>query len=140
MGARTGWHLCALGCARKLKLLHCPFPSAITHFPALEFVFSSSQHVNYFTGQQSLVRASGAVSGLSAPTPFPWQQQHSQGRKLHYGHAQLERCSLPEMGLLFGFCCFALPCSLFFPPPFFPKFASQQNSQSGQSWVPLAEQ
>lgn len=41
----------------KLELLHCPFPSAITHFPALGVVSSPPLQVNDFTGQQNLVRA-----------------------------------------------------------------------------------
>lgn len=60
----------------KLELLHCPFPSAITHFPALGVVSSPPLQVNDFTGQQNLVRAVPCRDDRSHPIPmaFPGQE------------------------------------------------------------------
>lgn len=127
MATRPGGHLCALG-AGKLELLCCSFPSALTHFPALEFVFSPCK---LFHGS--------AEPGIIRSHPIPMATAASQGRELHSATNNLS--AAPSLRWVCAWVLLlALSWSLFSPPPFFPKFTSQQNSQSGQSLFPWTEQ
>lgn len=105
---------CALGCAgRHRGPTAAPLPHFFCnrlHLPAVEFVFSPSWHVNYFTGQQSLVRTGPTRWLDDALSPCSHGNPSIPGAGCFItGDVKLDHCShtskpagLPEMYLYLG--------------------------------------